>query len=113
MPATPDPLGLSYDVYTDYGLLGLIILLIVLFVLPWFIKKLMPFLFKGWQDERKRAEQREERQTRALEELAKSNQAIAITFSAMDVRMKNLEMDVDCVKTAVLQEKPSSSRRKP
>lgn len=101
--------GLSRDVYTDYGLLGLVILLVVVFAVPWIVRKLMPFLFKGWRDERKRSEQREERQTRALEELAKSNQAIAVTLAAMDVRMHSVERDVDTVKVAVLSKKRSQS----
>lgn len=103
MLPTPDPLGLTHDIYVDYGLLGLVIFLVIVFVLPPLIKKVMPFLVKGWQDERKRAEQREERQVKAMEELAHSSQGIQTILSAMNVRLDMLQRDVDCVKIQVVK----------
>jgi uncharacterized membrane protein len=104
---TPD-LGITHDVYANYGLWGLLILVLVLFVLPATVKKLMPHVVKGWQDERKRAEQREERQVTAMEGLAKGTQAIAVTLAAMDVRIETIRHDVDCVKSEVLRKKRPS-----
>jgi hypothetical protein len=107
---TMDPLGLTHDVYTDYGLLGLVIFLIIFFVLPPLLKKAMPFLAKGWQDEKRRSELREERQVKAMEAMTTALQNNNVILAAMDVRISSVQIDVDCIKTVVLQEKPKRKK---
>lgn len=93
---------LTEHIYFDYGLAILMLVILGILVIPPLIKRGAPGLFaslaKDADLKRKREEQaiidaaaREERQVKALEDLAKANQSIALAMARLDVRQSNMQ----------------------